>query len=265
MIRSTRPSLTLALCALLALGGCRSWQSYPDVSPDDMRAGVQMWLDANHRGHAFPRPDEEGFSEIEIEKDLRGFGTFLIAILTAGLYIPLDREYEVAVRPGRQGAELAVDISERANVIWFIPVNSRLEGLEEGSRSEILANARRRVPSQRAAAAAIYSGLSAVRSADLAAFQEVLDPSVEERAGRTWWQTESAWGRLAYDPPTSVEVSWPPHLHETVHRSFFSQVTKRWERLWVTVSLGEEQRRIEVQRLKGEPERYGLIPPEPGG
>ena len=50
-----------------------------------------------------------------------------------------------------------------------------------------------------------------------------------------------------------------------MHRSFFSQVTKRWERLWVTVSLGEERRRIEVQRLKGEPERYGLIPPEPGG
>lgn len=268
MTRSPSRWQVLALCALLVLGGCRSWRSYPDVSPDDMRAGVQMWLDAHHDGHRFPAPDADGFADIEIEKDLRGFGTFLIAILTAGLYIPLDREYELAVRPAGEGAELAVDISEHAQVIWFIPVDSRLEERELRTRNEVLANARRRVPSQRAAAAAIYSSLSAVRAADFPAFCETLDPSVGEAPARTWWRTESAWGRLAYDPPTEVEVSWPPHLHETVHQGFFSRTTRRTERLWVTVTLGEEQRRFEVQRQKGEPERYRLLPlaePRPAG
>lgn len=262
MTRSASKLPITSLCALLLVSGCRSWQSYPDVSPADMRAGVQMWLDAHHEGHTLSPPDPEGFAEVELEKDLRGFGTFLIAILTAGLYIPLDREYELAVRPGERGAELAVDISERAQVLWVIPVDSRLESREEGARAEVLSNARRRTPCQRAAAAAVYSALSAVRAADFLAFRQTLDPSVEQGPAQDWWRAESAWGQLAYEPPTSLEVSWPPHLHETVQRRLFGQVTRRAERLWVTVQLGEERRRLEVQRqTSAAPERYRLLPP----
>jgi hypothetical protein len=245
-----RKPLLVLLCAVVLLTSCRSWQRYPNVSVQDMYAGLQGYMHEYHPLQPLPALEPGRELEVNTSSSTNGWLVLFFVLTTAGLLLPLGQDLTVALRgDGGEGCELAVEATSGWLLFYALPVTGHEEGREQFVRDAILAQARQRRTEQRQASQTIYALLDAVRGRKLDAFRALLWRVVErpERAA-AWLDDEGFWSAVRAQPTRAVHVSWPAHERTITHSQLFglTHTTERYRCLWVDVELGPETQRFEV-------------------